>query len=83
MVTRNKYVEAWVNEMALLTKPDNIVWLDGSLEEKKKLEDEAVATGELIELNQDILPGCFYHRTAQNDVARVEDRTFICSKTKE
>lgn len=83
MVVTNKYVKQWVEEMAALTKPDNIVWLDGSLEEKKKLEEECLASGELVELNQEVLPGCFYHRTAPNDVARVEDRTFICSKTKE
>jgi len=83
MVVTNKYVKEWVDEMAALTKPDNIVWLDGSLEEKKKFEDECVASGELVRLNEDLLPGSFYHRTAANDVARVEDRTFICSKTKE
>ena len=83
MMVTNKFVKTWVDEMAALTKPDNIVWIDGSLEEKKRLEDECLADGELFELNQDELPGCFYHRTAANDVARVEDRTFICSKTKE
>jgi phosphoenolpyruvate carboxykinase (GTP) len=83
MVVTNKYVKEWVDEMALLTQPDNIVWLNGSLDEKKKLEDECLATGELVALNESFLPGCFYHRTAANDVARVEDRTFICSKTKE
>ncbi len=83
MAVTNKYVKAWVEEMAALTKPDNIVWIDGSLEEKKRLEDECVAAGEMLELNQKELPGCFYHRTAPNDVARVEDRTFICTPTKE
>ena len=83
MVVTNKYVKKWVEEMAALTKPDNIVWLNGSLEEKKLLEEECVASGELTKLNEDLLPGCFYHRTAANDVARVEDRTFICSRTKE
>ncbi len=82
MEVTNKYVKKWVEEMAALTKPDKIVWLNGSLEEKKQLEDECVASGEMVRLNEDLLPGCFYHRTAQNDVARVEDRTFICSKTK-
>jgi len=83
MVVTNKYVKKWVEEMAALTKPDNIVWLNGSLEEKKLLEEECVASGEMIKLNEDLLPGCFYHRTAANDVARVEDRTFICSRTKD
>ncbi|NLZ55557.1 MAG: phosphoenolpyruvate carboxykinase (GTP) [Clostridiaceae bacterium] len=79
MVMRNKHVRAWVEEMAKLTQPDNIVWLDGSLEEKERLEAEAFATGELIELNQEKWPGCVYHRTAVNDVARVEGRTYICT----
>ncbi len=76
-------LERWVKEMALMCKPDNIVWIDGSDAEKKRLEDEAVATGEIIRLNQDKLPGCFYHRTAVNDVARTEHLTFICTKKKE
>ncbi|MFU0800893.1 MAG: phosphoenolpyruvate carboxykinase (GTP) [Xylanivirga thermophila] len=79
----NKAVQEWVKEMAKLTKPDNIVWIDGSEEEKKRLEEEAVSTGELTELNQKELPGCLLHRTAVNDVARVEHRTFICTKDKE
>jgi len=79
----NKAVQKWVEEMAKLTKPDNIVWIDGSEEEKARLEKEAVELGELIELNQEKLPGCFLHRTKVNDVARVEDRTFICTTRKE
>ena len=79
----NRVVNDWVAEMAALTKPDNIVWIDGSEEEKKRLTDEAVATGELRWLNQDVLPGCVYHRTAENDVARVEHLTFICTPEKE
>jgi phosphoenolpyruvate carboxykinase (GTP) len=69
--------------MAFLCKPDRIVWIDGSEEEKKRLEDEAVATGEVIRLNQEKFPGCLYHRTAVNDVARTEHLTFICTKKKE
>lgn len=83
MVVTNKFVKEWVDEMAALTKPDQIVWIDGSQEEKKRLETECLESGELMELNQEKLPGCFYHRTAINDVARVEDRTYICSTTKE
>ncbi|MDK2903124.1 MAG: phosphoenolpyruvate carboxykinase [Clostridiales bacterium] len=79
----NKAVAQWVDEMAKLTKPDNIVWLDGSEEEKERLSKQAFATGELIELNQEKLPGCCLHRTAVNDVARVEDRTFICTRNKD
>ena len=69
--------------MARLCQPDNIVWIDGSEEEKERLEQEAFATGELIELNQEKLPGCLYHRTAVNDVARTEDLTYICTSLRE
>ena len=83
MLTNNKNVLKWVDEMVALCKPDKVVWIDGSEEQLKALRDEAIATGEMIKLNQEKLPGCLYHRTAPNDVARVEDRTFICSKKKE
>jgi phosphoenolpyruvate carboxykinase (GTP) len=79
----NKAVEAWVNEIAELTKPDNIVWIDGSEEEKERLTREAADSGEIKILNQDLLPGCIYHRTAENDVARVEHLTFICTSKQE
>ncbi|HHW47781.1 MAG TPA: phosphoenolpyruvate carboxykinase (GTP) [Clostridiaceae bacterium] len=79
----NKAVKKWVDEMAKLTKPARIVWIDGSEEEKEGLEKEALSTGELIQLNQEKLPGCFLHRTDVNDVARVEHRTFICTRKKE
>jgi phosphoenolpyruvate carboxykinase (GTP) len=79
----NKAVQAWVEEMAKLTKPDQIVWIDGSEEEKERLTQECIKDGELIELDQEKLPGCTYHRTAVNDVARVEHRTFICTSKKE
>ena len=82
-MTNNKNVLKWVDEMVALCKPDKVVWIDGSEEQLKALRDEAIATGEMIELNQEKLPGCLYHRTAPNDVARVEDRTFICSKKQE
>ena len=78
----NIYVKDWVEQMAALTQPDNIVWCDGSEEERERLTKEAISTGEMIELNQDVLPGCLYHRTAENDVARVEGRTFICTEKK-
>ena len=83
MLTNNKNVLKWVDEMVALCKPDKVVWIDGSEEQLKALRDEAIATGEMIKLNQEKLPGCLYHRTAPNDVARVEDRTFICSTKKE
>lgn len=82
-LTKNPNVNAWVDEMIALTKPDNVVWIDGSEEQLQALREEALSTGEVLELNQDEYPGCLYHRTLPNDVARVEDRTFICSKNKD
>ncbi len=82
-MTNNKNVLTWVDEMTALTKPAKVVWIDGSEAQLKALRDEAVASGEMEELNQDKLPGCLLHRTKKNDVARVEDRTFICTSNKE
>ncbi len=66
-----------------MCQPDSIVWLDGSAQEKERLEKEAACAGEIIPLDPKRLPGCFYHRTAVNDVARTEDLTFICTDKKE
>ncbi|MCH5200229.1 MAG: phosphoenolpyruvate carboxykinase (GTP) [Oscillospiraceae bacterium] len=82
-MTNNQNVLKWVEEMQALTKPDKVVWIDGSDEQLNALRDEAVATGEMQRLNPEKLPGCLYHRTKPNDVARVEDRTFICTSKKE
>ena len=82
-LTKNPNVNKWVEEMIALTKPDKVVWIDGSKEQLDELRAEACATGEMIKLNEEKLPGCLYHRTLPNDVARVEDRTFICSRRKE
>ena len=82
-MTNNKYVLNWINEMAAMTKPDKIVWIDGSEEQAEALRAEACSTGEIIKLNQDLLPNCYLHRTAINDVARVEGRTYICTEKKE
>ena len=82
-MTSNKTVLAWLDEMAAMCTPEKIVWIDGSEEQLEALRAEAVSTGEMIKLNEEKLPGCYYHRTAENDVARVEDRTFICTPTKE
>ena len=68
--------------MARLCKPDDIVWIDGSEEQKHLLENEAITNKEIIALNQEVLPGCFLHRTARDDVARTEHLTFICTKRK-
>ncbi len=74
---------AWVSEMVALCKPDRVVWVDGSEEEKARMTDEAVKEGLLLPLNQNKLPGCYLHRSNPNDVARVEQLTFICTPTKE
>jgi len=76
----HKELKAWVTECADLCVPDEIVWIDGSDEQRDKLRAEACKTGEIIELNQKKLPGCYYHRTAINDVARTENLTCICTK---
>lgn len=69
--------------MKALVEPDKVVWIDGSEAQLKELRDQALATGEMEALNPEKLPGCLLHRTAVNDVARVEGRTFICSRKKE
>ena len=82
-MTNNKSVLNWIEEMKALVNPDNVVWIDGSEEQLESLRAQAVSTGGLIKLNEEKLPGCYLHRTAVNDVARVEDRTFICTKKEE
>ncbi len=82
-MTKNQKVLTWLEEMKALVKPENVVWITGEQSQIEALREEAVKSGEMIKLNQEKLPGCYYHRTAVNDVARVEDRTFICTSTKE
>ncbi len=82
-MTEHKKLKKWVDECAKMCQPDKIIWLNGSEEEKTTLEQQACDTGEIIRLNQDLLPGCLYHRTAPNDVARTEDLTFICTSKKD
>ena len=82
-MTDNKNVLAWISEVTALLKPDKTVWIDGSEAQLKALRDEALATGEMEALNADKLPGCLLHRTKKNDVARVEGRTYICTRKKE
>ena len=82
-MTTNKSVLSWIDEMKALVTPDNVVWIDGSEEQLEALRKEACSTGEMIKLNEEKLPGCYLHRTAVNDVARVEGRTFICSQKEE
>ena len=73
----------WINEVAKMTNPDEIVLVDGSEEQQNKIKGIATKNGEFIELNQEKLPGCYYYRTTPKDVARDEKRTLICSRKKE
>ena len=82
-MTQNKFVLNWIDEMAAMTCPDKIVWIDGTEEQAEALRAEACSTGEMFKLNEELLPNCYLHRTAVNDVARVEGRTFICTSKKE
>ncbi len=80
---QHRELQGWVEQMARMCEPDQIVWIDGSEEEKDRLTQEAFATGELIPLDPEKHPGSVYHRTAVNDVARTEDLTFICTAAEE
>lgn len=87
VLTKNPNVIKWVDEMVALTKPDQVVWIDGSKEQLAELTDEVCSLPDgnkdkMYRLNPEKLPGCLYHRTLPNDVARVEDRTFICCREK-
>ena len=79
-LTQNKAVLNWIEEMAAKTCPDEIVWIDGSEAQLDELRELAVSMGVLTKLNDEKLPGCYLHRTDPNDVARVEDRTYICCR---
>ncbi len=81
--TTNKHLIRWVEKMAELCQPERIHWVDGSQAEYDALCDQLVEAGTFTKLNQELWPGCFYARSAPNDVARVEDRTFICSLSKD
>jgi phosphoenolpyruvate carboxykinase (GTP) len=82
-LSRNKHLLRWVEKMAELTKPAAIHWVDGSQKENQMLCAQMVASGTFIKLNQDLWPGCYYARSDPSDVARVENRTFICSLSKD
>ena len=82
-LTNNKAVLSWIDEMTAITKPDKIVWITGEEDQIAALREQAVEEGILIKLNPDKLPGCYLHRTDPDDVARVEDRTFICCEKEE
>ncbi len=80
MSTQNTGLNKFIEEAKALLKPQNVVWIDGSEEQLSALRQEAIQSGELTALNSELMPDCYYHRTAENDVARVEDRTYICTK---
>src|ERR1700679_1042684 len=82
-LTHNKHLLRWVKKMAELTKPAAIHWVDGSIEEYEGLCAELVAAGTFTKLNEKLWPGCYLARSDPGDVARVEDRTFICSLSKD
>ncbi len=79
----NKKLNEFVEQSAALCCPDKIVWITGEEDQLDALRREAVETGEMIKLDEEKYPRCYLHRTAVNDVARVEGRTFICTKKKE
>ena len=82
-MTENKYVITWIEYMQSIVKPEKVVWITGEEDQLEELRKEACEKGEIIKLNQEKHPGCYLRRTAHNDVARAEDRTFICTKLKE
>ncbi len=82
-LSRNTHLLNWVEKMAALTKPLAIHWVDGSTEEDGALKAQMVAGGTFTKLNEELWPGCYYARSDASDVARVEDRTFICSLSRD
>ena len=83
VLTKNKHLIRWVDKIAELCRPDAIHWVSGSQAEYEFLCDRLIAAGTFKRLNQDLWPGCFYARSSPSDTARVEDRTFICSLSKD
>ncbi len=81
--TKNSKLLAWVKEIETLCQPDQICWIDGSEAEKRRLEKRGIARGQMIPLDPEKLPGCFYSRSNRSDVARTENLTFICTRKKE
>ena len=82
-LSTNVHLLNWVEKMANLTKPAAIHWVDGSVEEDEMLKAQMVDSGTFIKLNEKLWPGCYYARSHPSDVARVEDRTYICSLSKD
>jgi phosphoenolpyruvate carboxykinase (GTP) len=82
-VPSNTFIQKWVGEMASMCQPDDVFWCDGSEEERERLTQVAVQSGDLKQLNQKKLPGCYLHQSALNDVARTENLTFVCTEKEE
>ena len=82
-LSENKHLLRWVEKMADLCKPDSLHWVDGSQEEYDSLCAAMVESGTFTKLNEKLWPGCYYAKSDPTDVARVEDRTFICSNSRE
>ena len=83
MPGRHETIRQWVDEISRMVTPDRVVYCDGSDAERDTLIQECMATGELVELNQDKLPGCYLHRSAPDDVARTEHLTFISTRDRD
>jgi phosphoenolpyruvate carboxykinase (GTP) len=79
----NPHIQKWVQEMGVLCEPEQVFWCDGSEDERERLTRVAIDTGDLMPLNHQLLPGCYLHRSAPNDVARTENLTFVCTPTQE
>ena len=82
-LTNNKKLMAWVDEMAGMCQPDQVVWCDGSKEEYDEMADMLVKSGTYVKLNEDKRPNSYWAISDPADVARVEDRTFVCTKNEE
>lgn len=79
----NSNLQSFVNNCAEIAKPDKIEWITGNGDQLESLAKIAMSTGEMIKLNEELLPNCYLHRSALNDVARVEGRTYICCRKEE
>ncbi|HSG65303.1 MAG TPA: phosphoenolpyruvate carboxykinase, partial [Gammaproteobacteria bacterium] len=83
MNTRLQALSDWVAEVTALTQPDRVHWCDGSADEYQAFVEQMLASGDLIELNQEHYPGCYLHRSDPRDVARVEHLTYVCTSAQE
>ena len=82
-MSRHRELDAWIADITALARPDRVVWIEGTPEEKARLTEDAVSWGEVERLHPEKFPGCLYHRSDPSDVARTEELTFICASSKE